>query len=130
MVIGTGIDIIEVERVKKAAAKPAFLKMVFTPAEQAYFERFNFEPQTIAGTFAAKEATAKALSVGFRGIKWTDIEVLHDENGKPYATLQNAALSRMRELTGKRCMSAFPTSSSSQWRRQSLKIEFRSARRE
>ena len=68
MVIGTGIDIIEVERVKKAAAKPAFLKMVFTPAEQAYFERFNFEPQTIAGTFAAKEATAKALSVGFRGI--------------------------------------------------------------
>ena len=78
MVIGTGIDIIEVERVKKAAAKPAFLKMVFTPAEQAYFERFNFEPQTIAGTFAAKEATAKALSVGFRGIKWTDIEVLHD----------------------------------------------------
>ena len=32
MVIGTGIDIIEVERVKKAAAKPAFLKMVFTPA--------------------------------------------------------------------------------------------------
>ena len=101
MVIGTGIDIIEVERVKKAAAKPAFLKMVFTPAEQAYFDRFNFEPQTIAGTFAAKEATAKALSVGFRGIKWTDIEVLHDENGKPYATLQNAALSRMRELTGK-----------------------------
>ena len=48
-----------------------------------------------------EEATAKALSVGFRGIKWTDIEVLHDENGKPYATLQNAALSRMRELTGK-----------------------------
>lgn len=101
MVIGTGIDIIEVERVKKATEKPAFLKMVFTPAEQAYFERFNFEPQTIAGTFAAKEATAKALSVGFRGIKWTDIEVLHDENGKPYATLQNAALSRMRELMGK-----------------------------
>ncbi len=101
MVIGTGIDIIEVERVKKAAAKPTFLRMVFTPAEQEYFEERRFEAQTIAGTFAAKEATAKALSVGFRGIKWTDIEVLHDENGKPYANLRNGALSRLKDLAGK-----------------------------
>ena len=102
MVIGTGIDVIEVERVKKAAAKPAFLNRVFTRAEQDYFERFGFEAQTIAGTFAAKEAIAKALAVGFKGIRWMDIEILHDDNGKPYAALQNGALSRLEELAGKR----------------------------
>ncbi|MBQ7113119.1 MAG: holo-ACP synthase [Clostridia bacterium] len=101
MVIGTGIDIIEVERIRKAAAKPAFLNAVFTEAEREYFARFRFEAQTIAGTFAAKEATAKALSVGFRGIKWTDIEVLHDESGKPYTHLVNGALDRMQELAAK-----------------------------
>lgn len=101
MVLGTGIDIIEVGRVEAAARKPSFMGRVFTLAEQEYIENKNFDSQTIAGAFAAKEAIAKALALGFRGIKWTDIEILHDENGKPYTVLQNGALTRMRELSGR-----------------------------
>ncbi|MEG1547908.1 MAG: holo-ACP synthase [Clostridia bacterium] len=101
MVIGTGIDIIEVTRISAAAQRSNFVERIFTKAEQAYFERMHFNPQTIAGTFAAKEATAKALAVGFSGVGWKDIEILRDENGKPYTVLTCGALARMNELGGK-----------------------------
>ncbi|OQB23296.1 MAG: Holo-(acyl-carrier-protein) synthase [Firmicutes bacterium ADurb.Bin182] len=101
MVVGTGIDIIEVDRVSDAAERQSFFERVFTPQERAYFVKQNHNPQTIAGTFAAKEATAKALSAGFNGIKWQDIEILRDESGKPYVKLWNAAEKRMHDLGGK-----------------------------
>ena len=104
MVIGTGIDIIEVSRVRKASERAGFLERIFTVAEKQYFERMNFNPQTIAGMFAAKEAIAKALAVGFNGVKWRDIEILHDENGAPYTMLSCGALDRMNELCGKRVL--------------------------
>ena len=102
MVIGTGIDIIEVERVAAAAKREAFISKVFTEAERDYFHNSGSGNQSIAGIFAAKEATAKALTVGFRGIRWTDIEILHDENGRPYTVLRNGALERMQALEGKK----------------------------
>lgn len=101
MVVGTGIDIIEVDRISDAAEKQSFFERVFTHQERSYFLEHNHNPQTIAGTFAAKEATAKALCAGFNGIKWQDIEILRDESGKPYVRLWNAAEQRMQDLGGK-----------------------------
>lgn len=101
MVVGTGIDIIEVQRVNKAAQEPAFLKRVFTRQEQKYFERHNHRADTIAGTFAAKEAVAKALATGFDGVGMQDIEITRDELGAPHVLLQNGALRRMQDIGGR-----------------------------
>lgn len=100
MVVGTGIDVIEVERIRRAADQPAFLDRIFTESECAYYRQCNSDPQTLAGTFAAKEAAAKALAAGFNGISWQDIEILRDETGKPYVRLWNAAKARMQTLGG------------------------------
>lgn len=103
MVVGTGIDIIEVDRIERAAEQKEFLERIFTENEYNYYKKCNCNPQTLAGTFAAKEATAKALAAGFNGIGWRDIEILHDELGKPYVQLWNAAIERMHSLGG-RCI--------------------------
>ncbi len=100
MVVGTGIDVIEVERIRRAALQKAFLERVFTENELAYYEQRNLDAQTLAGIFAAKEATAKALAAGFNGISWRDIEILHTETGQPYAALWNAAKERMLKMGG------------------------------
>ena len=63
MILGTGIDIIEVERVKRAAAKEGFMERVFTETERQRLKSCNNDPQRIAGAFAAKEAVAKALKL-------------------------------------------------------------------
>ncbi len=89
---GIGTDIIEINRVEKAVNNtPNFMNKVFTPGEIAYFESVHFKAETLAGTFAAKEAVVKALGTGFRGFGIKDIEILRDALGKPYvACLGNA----------------------------------------
>ncbi|MDR1620553.1 MAG: holo-ACP synthase [Clostridiales bacterium] len=101
MVVGTGIDIIEVNRIRRAAGQQTFLNRVFTKEECAYYEARDCCAQTLAGIFAAKEAAAKALATGFNGISWRDIEILHDGLGKPYVRLWNAAKARMESLGGR-----------------------------
>jgi holo-[acyl-carrier-protein] synthase len=96
MVIGTGIDIIEVERIERASKAPNFFERVFTENERLYFSTHGLNAQTVAGTFAAK-----ALATGFDGVEWQDIEILRDEVGKPYVRLFKAALKRMDALGGK-----------------------------
>jgi len=92
MVKGIGVDIIEIERIKKAVEKSdRFVKRLFTENEIEYFKSKNMKAETIAGNFAAKEAIVKALGTGLRGFQWTDIEVLRDELGKPVVHLQGGA---------------------------------------
>ncbi|MEW9121236.1 MAG: holo-ACP synthase [Thermotaleaceae bacterium] len=92
MIKGIGIDIIEVERIKKAATKNKnFLEKIFTNKEIEYFQSNYFQATTIAGNFAAKEAVAKTLGTGFRGFRWIDIEVRHDALGKPEIVLYGQA---------------------------------------
>ena len=92
MVKGIGIDIIEISRIKKAVEKSdRFVKRLFTENEIDYFKSKNMKAESIAGNFAAKEAVVKALGTGLRGFKWTDIEVLRDELGKPVVYLHNGA---------------------------------------
>lgn len=91
MIIGTGIDIVEISRISSALTRPAFLKRYFTDGEIALFEFRKSPEQSVAANFAAKEAFAKALGSGFRGFGAEEIEVLRDENGKPFINLYGRA---------------------------------------
>jgi holo-[acyl-carrier protein] synthase len=61
----------------------------FTEGELAYLK--NKGPKTASGLFAAKEAVVKALGSGFDGFWPRDVEIYHDEKGRPGVTLHGAA---------------------------------------
>ena len=91
MIKGIGIDIIEIDRIKKAMEKrDSFIERLFTENEVVLFKRKNYKVESIAGNFAAKEAISKALGTGI-AFSWKNIEVLRDEKGKPYANLSGNA---------------------------------------
>ncbi len=102
MELSCGIDIIEIMRIKKAIddSNEKFLSKVFTPAEIEYCEaRSAAKFQHYAARFAAKEAAAKALGLGFaKGVWWTDIEVVKDDNGKPMVKLYGQAKKTAEDL--------------------------------
>jgi NAD(P)H-hydrate epimerase len=94
MVVGIGIDIVEIKRISDALKKNnRFLQKVFTSDELKYLEEKRFRVQSVAGGFAAKEAVSKALGTGFRGFGLQDIQVLRDELGKPFVILTGKARS-------------------------------------
>lgn len=88
MIYGVGTDIIEMDRVKKACEKEAFLRKIFTSAER---DMILMDLKKAAGNFAVKEAVVKMFGTGFRKVTPKDIEVLRDEAGKPYVNLYHAA---------------------------------------
>ncbi len=77
---GLGIDIIEIERIKKALQNPRFVQRVLTERERAYCKKV----EQVAGRFCAKEAIMKALG---RHLPWQEIEIVNEENGKPRVVL-------------------------------------------
>jgi len=86
MVVGLGVDLIEIERVKKAHLQHGerFIKRLYTPEEASYCLKKKDPYPSLAGRFAAKEAVIKAFSRGFGGRwKWTHIEVVKEPSGKP-----------------------------------------------
>lgn len=92
MMIETGVDILEIKRIREIVEKtPRFLERFFTGRERAYFESKNYKVETIAGNFAAKEAVAKAMGTGVRGFNLIDLEILRDDQGKPLVYLHNEA---------------------------------------
>ena len=92
MIIGIGVDIIEIERVRQAIQNNKnFLSKLFTEKEIDYFISRNMNSEVIAGNFAAKEAVSKALGTGIRGFSFKDIEILRNELGKPEVILHNGA---------------------------------------
>lgn len=91
MIIGIGTDIVEVQRIKGAVEKGSFLKRYFTKKEQEMFKQCHDNPEKIAGNFAAKEALSKAYGTGLRGFSLCDIEVLRNEDGKPYIEVYGVA---------------------------------------
>jgi len=101
-ILGTGIDIIEIERIKKAINKNnKFLERIYTEKEIEYFKQKGYKAQTIAGNFAAKEAISKAFGTGIRGFNFKDMEILRNSLGKPVAKLYNELyeLSEKLEIT-------------------------------
>ncbi|MBF0503495.1 MAG: holo-ACP synthase [Candidatus Omnitrophica bacterium] len=83
MILGAGIDIIEVERIQKAVERwgDVFLNHVFTPAEIEYARKFKFPYRHYAGRFAVKEAIFKAM--GNPDLSWHDVTITNDPSGKP-----------------------------------------------
>lgn len=99
MISGLGIDIIEIDRIEKAVKRNSrFLDKVFTKREIKRFEEKGFSYKSIAGVFAAKEAVTKVLGTGIREFNWQDIEVIHDELGKPLVVLHNNAKIKAIEM--------------------------------
>lgn len=101
MIVGLGVDIAEVERVRAAIERhgETFLRRIYTPAERTYCERYRNKYERYAGRFAAKEAAMKALGTGWRrGIRWMDIEVTRQKGGKPSLELHGAARTIADEL--------------------------------
>lgn len=80
-----GIDVLDVVRMEKFVQNEHFLEKYFTPYEIEYVQKNNRQTLSLAGIFAAKEAFLKALGIGIGGgIALNDIEIRHDNNGKPY----------------------------------------------
>lgn len=101
MILGVGCDIIEISRIEKAMKKENFLTHCFTEREIEYFKSKQNRAESIAAGFAAKEAVSKALGTGVSGFSLTDIEILHQENGRPYVNLTGGAAKIAHELGGK-----------------------------
>ena len=101
MIIGHGIDLIDIRRVEKTINKfgNRFINRIFTKGEIIRSDNRNKRIESYAKRFAAKEACSKALGTGFRsGVYWRDIEVLNEKSGKPILKLTGGALKRLEKL--------------------------------
>lgn len=86
MIVGTGVDLAEVPRIKASIERygEKFIKRIYTAAEIAYVERKANKFERYAARFAAKEAGMKAIGTGWRrGVRWQDFEVANLPSGKP-----------------------------------------------
>ncbi len=94
MIVGVGIDIEEVERVRQSIERHGsrFVARVYTPAEVAFVESKANKWERYAARFAAKEAAMKAIGTGWNeGVRWRDVEIVNRENGCPTLVLHGKA---------------------------------------
>jgi holo-[acyl-carrier protein] synthase len=77
MIVGIGVDVVALDRFAESLDRtPHLAERLFTPAER------DAKPESLAATFAAKEAVAKVLGAP-DGLEWHDVEVRHDDGGAP-----------------------------------------------
>ena len=94
MIIGTGVDLCEVPRIRKSIERfgTKFIERIFTAREIAYVERKANKFERYAARFAAKEAGMKAIGTGWRrGVTWHDFEVTNLPSGKPTLAFHGVA---------------------------------------
>ncbi len=93
MINGLGVDIVEIDRMRAALERhPRMRERIFSAEERAYCDKRNKPEIHYAMRFAAKEAVLKALGTGFSdGIRFTDVEVLRDDRGRPAPRLSGRA---------------------------------------
>jgi holo-[acyl-carrier protein] synthase len=94
MIVGTGIDITEVPRIREVIERHGerFLKRIFTDGEIQYCESKANRMERYAARFAAKEAGMKAIGTGWNhGVRWRDIEVARKPGGRPTLLLHGKA---------------------------------------
>ena len=100
MVLKTGVDIIEIQRIQSAVDRHGdrFLQRVFTLAE---IKECRGRAEALAVRFASKEATTKALGTGIGPVGWREVETLHKPSGEPYLILHGRAeaIARILHLT-------------------------------
>jgi holo-[acyl-carrier protein] synthase len=101
MIVGIGVDIVDIRRVRRVLEKQAdrFLRRVYSLGEQDYCRAHHDPAPYFAARFAAKEALFKALGTGWaQGVTWQDAEVQRDEKGAPRMSLGGRALEVSTEL--------------------------------
>ncbi|MGA3090193.1 MAG: holo-ACP synthase [Terriglobales bacterium] len=101
MILGTGVDIAEVQRIRESVERfgDRFLHRVFTAGEIQYCEQKVTRFESYAARFAAKEAGMKALGTGWsRGVRWRDIEVVRPKGQRPSIQFHGVAATIAAEL--------------------------------
>jgi holo-[acyl-carrier protein] synthase len=94
MIVGTGIDIAEVPRIRQSIARfgDRFLHRIYTAGEIRYCDSKVNRAERYAARFAAKEAAMKALGTGWsHGVRWQDCEVTRLPGGRPTMTFHGKA---------------------------------------
>jgi holo-[acyl-carrier protein] synthase len=94
MIVGTGIDIAEVSRIRASIERfgERFLQRIFTAGEIRYCDSKANRVERYAARFAAKEAAMKALGTGWNhGVRWRDCEVVRAPGGRPTMTFHGKA---------------------------------------
>jgi holo-[acyl-carrier protein] synthase len=107
VIVGLGIDQIEIARVSRAWQRygERFGRRVFTATEWSYCTSRPHPAQSMAGRFAAKEAAMKALGLGWPGgIAYRDIEITREVSGKPGIRFSNRAAQRAERIGASRCV--------------------------
>ena len=101
MKILQGIDLLKIERINKIYSKfgDKFLSRIFSSKEIEQIKEKSKYTSKIASKFSAKEATSKAIGTGFsEGVKFKDIEIINEENGKPFVKLHGKASQRLNDI--------------------------------
>lgn len=99
MIYGIGVDLVHIPRIERVLHRwgERFTHRVFTVGERMRCLRRPRPAAAFALYFAAKEAFSKAIGLGMRqGVRWADIEVIHDRRGKPGLRLGGASASHCR----------------------------------
>jgi holo-[acyl-carrier protein] synthase len=116
LIVGMGVDIAEVERIRGAIERygEVFLRRIYTAREREYCEQFKNKYERYAGRFAAKEAAMKALGTGWRrGVKWVDLEVVRETGGRPTLAITGEA-AKIAQLIGVKSVALSITHTESQ----------------
>ncbi len=104
MILGTGIDIIEVHRIRASYEKfgDRFLNRILRPGEIAYCLLHRQPAPFLAARFAAKEAISKAFGTGIgKHLGWQDMEVGRKESGEPFVILHAGGLELLKQRGGR-----------------------------
>ena len=99
-IYGIGTDIVECVRIRKMIERHGelFLRRVYTEREISYCQSKTRGTEHFAGRWAAKEAVYKCLGTGWaKGMCWTDMEVRHDQLGKPHVHVGGAVKEFMKD---------------------------------
>ncbi len=96
-IVGLGVDLADIDRVASLLDRyPRFAERCFTEHEQRYANRFAKPARRYAARFAGKEAVRKSLGMGFRQIRWIDVEITG--GGKPTVNLIGTAKRQAEKL--------------------------------
>ena len=103
MILGIGVDVVHVGRIRHWISVPGLVERYFHPDEIADARRRGAgAPLSLAARFAAKEAFGKALGTGLAGVRLGDIQVVNDPSGRPDMVLHGSAMARLGAVGGAR----------------------------
>ena len=98
-ILGVGVDIIENRRIGKLIKKRLFIKRTFSENEINFSKKTTNKTNFFSKRFAAKESFVKSIGIGFRNsLKFVDIEIFNDINGKPYFKINKKVDSIIKKI--------------------------------